>query len=48
MRLFKKKYLEELQKAKTSVPSGEAPEVKEIASKNRGRPLLVGEFDNDI
>ena len=27
---------------------GEVPLVKEIAVKNRGRPLLVEEFDSDI
>ena len=27
---------------------GEVPVVKEIAVKNRGSPLLVGEFDSDI
>lgn len=48
MRLFKKRYLEELKKTKKSVPVGEVPLVKEIAVKTRGRPLLVGEFDNDV
>ena len=48
MRLFKKKYLEELEKAKGSVSAGEAPQVKEIAAKTCGRSLLVGEIDNDV
>ena len=47
MRLFKKRYLEELKDKKT-LPVGESPAVKEIAVKTRGRPLLVGEFDIDI
>ena len=48
VRLFKKRYLEELKKVKETLPVGEAPAVKEIAVKARGRPLLVGEFDADI
>ena len=48
VRLLKKKYLEELKKAKESVSTGEAPQVKEIAAKTHGRPLLVGEFTNDV
>ena len=39
VRLFKKRYLEELKKAKETLPVGEAPVVKEIAVKTRGRPL---------
>ena len=46
--LFKRRYLEELKKAKETLPLGEAPVVKKIAVKTRGRPLLVGEFDIDI
>ena len=48
VRLFKKRYLEELKKVKETLPVGDAPAVKEIAVKARGRPLLVGEFDADI
>ena len=46
--LFKKRYLEELKKAKEILPVREAPVVKEITVKTRGCPLLVGEFDIDI
>ena len=48
VRLFKKRYLEELKRAKNSVPVGEVPVVKEISVKTLGRPLLVGEFDSDV
>ncbi len=48
MQLFKRRYLEELKKAKETLPLGEAPVVKKIAVKTCGRPLLVGEFDIDI
>ena len=48
VRLFKKRYIEELNKAKETLPVGEAPAVKEIAVKTRGHPLLVGEFDIDF
>ena len=42
VRLFKKRYLEELKRAKNSVPVGEVPMVKEISVKTRGRPLFGG------
>ena len=48
VRLFKKRYLEELKRAKNSVPVGEVPVVKEISVKTRGRPLLVREFDSNV
>ena len=48
VRLFKKKYLEELKRAKKNTPAGEVPEVKKIAVKTRGRPLLLGELDSDV
>ena len=48
VRLFKKRYLEELKRAKNSVPVGDIPVVKEISVKTRGRPLLLGEFDSDV
>lgn len=48
VRLFKKKYLEELKRAKENAQAGKVPEVKKITAKIRGRPLLLGEFDSDV
>ena len=48
VRLFKKRYLEELKRANNSVPVGDIPVVIEISVKTRGRPLLLGEFDSDV
>ena len=43
VRLFKKRYFEELKKAKHS--GATVPEVKSIASRKRGRPLTLGDVD---
>ena len=49
MRLFKKKYLEELRKTKENVSTHDSvPQVNEMKAKARGRPLLLGQFDNDV
>ena len=48
VRLFKKRYLIELDRAKENVAVGEVPEVTKIAINPRGRPLLLGEFDKDV
>ena len=46
VRLFKKRYIEELQKAKHSGII--VPEVKSIASRKRGRPLTLGDVDTKV
>ena len=43
VRLFKKRYFEELKKAKHS--GATVPEVKSIASRKRGRPLTLGDTE---
>ena len=43
VRLFKKRYFEELKKAKHS--GATVPEVKSIASRKQGRPLTLGDVD---
>ena len=49
VRLFKKKYLEELRKTKENVSAHDSvPQVNEISAKVRGRPLMLGEFDIDL
>ena len=48
VRLFKKKYLEELKKAKESTSAEEVPVVKKIPVKTRGRPLLLGKLNSDV
>ena len=44
--LFKKRYFEELKKAKHS--GATVPEVKSIASRKRGRPLTLGDVDTKV
>ena len=46
IRLFKKRYIEELKKAKYS--GATVPEVKSIASRKRGRTLTLCEMDTKV
>ena len=46
VRLFKKRYIEELKKAKHS--GATVPEVRSIASRKRGRPLTLGDVDTKV
>ena len=46
VRLFKKRYFEELKKVKHS--GATVPEVKSIASRKRGRPLTLGDVDTKV
>ena len=47
VRLFKKRYLAELKKAKQNAPE-EVPKVTKVANKPRGCPLLLGDFDKHV
>ena len=46
IRLFKKRYIEELKKVKHS--GATVPEVRSIASRKRGRPLTLGDMDTKV
>ena len=46
VRLFKKRYIEELNNAKRS--GATVPEVKSIDSRKRGRPLTLGDVDTKV
>ena len=47
MRLFKKRYLAELKKAKQNAPE-EVPKVTKVANKPCGHPLLLEDFDKHV
>ena len=46
VRMFKKRYIDELKKAKLG--GATVPEVKSITSRKRGRPLTLGDVDTKV